>query len=256
VKHRSRLGLLVAATISIVSLFLVGSPSAVASTGWHTLQEHTYTCDFAGSGDCARPNDGAYSRWVTFARNGQDSPGDSNRRALVVHTPGTDLSAYDYTEVYSNAALNINRPASQIHNLSFDAYAPALQGGSPRIDVFFVDPLADGSDYLSVDAGNCQQALASSGGTWVRADATGRKSAGCTIYTSGGTPYSSDGTSSAWANLLAANPGAQVSYTFMVFDQPTGNTGINYRVDRIALGTGKMYNAGNSPINCGSEAAC
>jgi hypothetical protein len=57
-------------------------------------------------------------------------------------------------------------------------------------------------------------------------------------------------------DFFAANPTAEVSYTFMVFDQPSGQTGIDYRVDRIALGTDKMYNASNSPVMCGSEAAC
>jgi hypothetical protein len=257
-KQRSRIGLFVAATISGLAVGVAGSPAAVADIGPNTLQEHTYTCDFTVDPSvCVKPTDGAYSHWVTFAKNGQDSPGDSNTRALVVHTPSNNAAAYDYTEVYSKVSLNINKPASQVHNLSFDAYKPALQGGSPRIDVFFTNPLdSDGSDYVAIDAGNCQRSLSSSGGTWVRADATGQKALGCTIYTSNGTAYSSDGTHSAWANFVAANLDAQVAYTFMVFDQPSGQTGVDYRVDRIALGTGKMYNAGNAPVTCGSEAAC
>jgi len=41
----------------------------------------------------------------------------------------------------------------------------------------------------------------------------------------------------------------------MVFGIPT-ETGPDFRVDRIALGTGKVYNNGNSPVNCSTEAAC
>jgi hypothetical protein len=256
-KNRSRIGLLTAATISALTLVVAGTPAALAGVGPNRLQEHTYTCNFTVDPSvCVKPTDGAYSHWVTFSQNGEDSPGDPNARALVVHTPGNSPTATDYTEVYSKASLNINQSASAIANLSFDAYQPALQGGSPRVDVFFTDPLTDGSDYVAIDAINCQLALTSSGGTWVRADATGYDGLGCTITTARGTPYSSDGTHSAWDSLVADNAGAQVSFTFMVFDEPSGNTDINYRVDRIALGTGTMYNASNSPVTCGSEAAC
>ena len=41
----------------------------------------------------------------------------------------------------------------------------------------------------------------------------------------------------------------------MVFGIPT-ETGPDFRVDRIAMGTGKVYNNGNSPVNCSTEAAC
>ena len=197
---------------------LTAASPALADGGKDTLQAHTYTCDFAVSGDCAKPTDGAYGKWVQFKKNGDDSPLDSNAKALVVHTPGNDLSAYDYTEVYSKHSLDLNVAASAIQNLSFDAYKPALQGGSPRIDVYLANPASDGSTYVAIDAGNCQQSLSS---TWVRADATGRKAAGCTIYTSNGHPYSSDGTNTAWQNFLVDNPDAVVAYTFMVFDEST-----------------------------------
>jgi hypothetical protein len=190
---------------------------------------------------------------VRFPANGDDSPLDSNSKALVVHTISNDLAAYDYVEVTTKASLNINQPASQIKNLSFDAYKAALQGGSPRIEVYFTNPLTDGSTHVAIDALNCQQEISS---TWVRADATGRTAAGCTIYTSKGTPYSSDGTHTAWQNLVAANSDAVVAFTFLVVDEPSSQTGVDYRVDRIALGTGKYYNNGNSPVICATEAAC
>jgi hypothetical protein len=246
-----RLALAGAGALSLLAGPLVGPAGAATSSD--TLQEHTYTCDFAGTGDCVKATDGAYGRWVTFPKNGDDSPSDSNSKALQVHTPGTSSSAQDYTEVYSNHSLHINTLAANVKNISFDAYKPALQGGSPRIDVFFSNPLSDGGTYAAIDAGNCQQTLSA---TWVRADATGRTSAGCTIYSSNGTPYTSDGTQSAWAALLAANPGIKVAYTFMVFDEPSGNTGVDYRVDRLALGTKTVYNASNTPVACTTEAAC
>lgn len=218
------------------------------------LHVDTYTCDFATSGVCDYATNGAFGKWVKFPANGNDSPLDSNSKALVVHTPSADPAAQNYTEVYSAASLNINKPVEQIKNLSFDAFAASLRGGSPRINVFFASTLTDGSSYVAIDAGNCQQALSS---TWVRADATGRKAAGCTIYTSAGTAYTSDGTNSAWANFVAANPGTVVSYTFMVFDIPTGSDTLgDYRVDRIALGTARFYNESNYAVNCYSEGAC
>jgi hypothetical protein len=226
--------------------------------GADTLHPDAYTCTDGPTCDTYvdPARDGAYGKWVTFKKNGDDSPLDSNTKAFVAHTPSNSQTGnYDVVELSSNHSLNLNKAASAVHNLSFDAYKPALQGGSPRIDVVFSSPLdSDGSTYVAIDAGNCQQTLTVP--TWVRADATGRKSAGCTIYTSHGTGYTSDGTSSAWDKFVAANPDAFVSYTFMVFDEPSGNTGIDYRVDRVALGTGKYYNASNSPVACGSEAAC
>jgi hypothetical protein len=219
----------------------------------HLLDVATYNCDFAVTGECVDSEEG-FSVWVKFPRNGQDSPLDSNSSGLLVHTPNPALETYDYAEISSYASLNINRPASSMKNLSFEALGSSLRGGSPRIDVFLATPMADGGTYVAIDAGNCQQSISS---TWVRADATGRKTAGCTIYSSGGTAYASDGTNTAWQSFLAANPGAVVSYTFMVIDIPTGSDNLgDYRIDRIALGTGKIYKASNSPVTCSNELSC
>lgn len=250
---------LLAAVVAIAAMTSIGAGSASAQ--YHPkpkplsqkLQVSTYNCDFAGTGDCVDSEEG-FGVWVNFPRNGQDSPMDSNSSGLLVHTPSPDQSHYDYTEVTSQASLAINKSASSIKNLSFDAFKASLRGGSPRIDVFLTNPMADGGTYIAIDAGNCQQDLSA---TWVRADATGRKTAGCIIYSSGGTPYASDGVSTAWQMFLAANPGAVVSYTFMVIDIPTGSDALgDYRIDRIGLGTGTIYNASNSAVSCPNEAAC
>jgi hypothetical protein len=247
---RKTLAIMAAAALAVVT----AAGPAAADGDRHQLRPRAYTCDFASTGNCVKATDGSFAKWVRFPANGDDSPLDSNSKALVVHTISNNLSAYDYVEVTTKASLNINTPADQIRNLSFDAYKAALQGGSPRIVVYFANPLVDdNSPYVAIDAINCQQAISS---TWVRADATGRTSPGCTIYTSNGTPYTSDGTNTAWQNLVAANPGAVVAYSFLVFDQPSSQTGTDYRVDRIALGTGKVYNASNSPVACTTEAAC
>jgi hypothetical protein len=215
-------------------------------TAYQQLRVNTYDCSGAS---CVKAADGAYGRWVTLLANGEDSPSDANARALVVHTPNPG----DYTEAFTRASLHINKPASAVRNLSFDAYQPALQGGSPRIDVFLANPLTNGSSYVAIDAGNCQQALSS---TWVRADATGRTAPGCTIFGSAGGTWSSDGTDSAWKNFVDDNPDAQVAYTFMVWDVPSG-AGENYRTDRISLGTNKMFTQNNTTaVSCSTEAAC
>ena len=225
-KHRI-LVLLFAAVLTIV---FAGSASAATQTQWQRLRTDVYTCTDGTTCDTYidPATDGSFAHWVAFPKNGDDSPLDANSSALVVHTPANDTAGnYDVAEVFTRASLYLDKPAAQIKNLSFDAYKPALQGGSRRIDVVFENPLnSDGSSYVAIDAINCQQTLSS---TWVRADATGQTSPGCTIYTSNGHAYSSDGTNSAWSNFVAANSDAVVAYTFMVFDQPTGNTGMNYR---------------------------
>jgi hypothetical protein len=247
---RKALAIFAATALAVVT----AAGPAAADGDRHQLRPRAYTCDFSpgGTGNCVTATDGSFAKWVRFPANGDDSPLDSNSKALVVHTPSAVPTSYDYVEVTTKASLNINKPASQIQNLSFDALKAALRGGSPRIVVYFSSPLEDSSPYVAIDALNCQQAISS---TWVRADATGRTAAGCTIYTSSGTPYTSDGTSTAWQKLVADNPDAFVTFTFMVFDIPT-ETGPDYRVDRIALGTGKVYNNGNSPVICSTEAAC
>jgi hypothetical protein len=230
--------------------------TAVAATNPDRLQAHAYTCDFTvDPADCVNATDGSFARWVTFPNNGDDSPQDANRAALVVHTISADPTAYDYVEVYSTHTRHINKPAANVKNISFDSYQPADTGGSPRISVFFTNPLVDGSSYVSLDEPNCTQPLL---GDWVRSDATGRTALGCTIYTSNGTPYASTGTQSAWATLVAANPGARVSFSFMVFDIPSETTtnAVDYRVDRIALGTPVYYNRGPAPVSCTTEANC
>jgi hypothetical protein len=250
--------MLVAAIAAAMTVTVLSAGSALADvSSYNRLRTEVYTCtDGTTCSTYIDPaTDGAYARWQTLSKNGEDSPLDADARALMVHTPANDQAGnYDVAEVYTNHSLNLNLAASAVKNLSFDAYKPALQGGSPRIDVFFQNPLTDGSTYVAIDAGNCQKTLSS---TWVRADATGQTAPGCTIYTSNGTAYSSDGTNSAWANLVAANPNAVVAYDFMVFDQPTGNTNTDYRIDRISLGTGKMFTRSNfSAVSCTSEAAC
>jgi hypothetical protein len=250
---RISLVLLVVAALTAV---FAGSASAAEQTAWQRLRTNVYTCDFTVTpANCVAPTDGSFIRWQTFSSNGQDSPLDGNARALVVHTISTDLTKYDYAEVFSRASLNLNKPASQVKNLSFDSYLPADQGGSPRIDVYFSNPLADGSTHVFIDALNCQQPI---GGDWVRTDPTGRTRVGCTIFTDNRTTYASDGTHSAWANLVAANPDAQVAYTLMVFDEPSSITGINYRVDRISLGTNRMFTySSTEAVSCNyREAAC
>jgi hypothetical protein len=257
-KHR----ILVLLSAAVLTIVFAGSASAATQTQWQRLRTDVYTCtDGTACTSYIDPaTDGSFAHWVAFPKNGDDSPLDANTSALVVHTPANDTSGnYDVAELWTRASLHLDKPAAQIKNLSFDAYKPALQGGSPRIDVFFENPLSDpaanGSTYVAIDATNCQQTLSS---TWVRADATGQTALGCTIFGSNGATYSSDGTHSAWANLVAANPDAVVSFIFMVFDQPTGNTGINYRVDRISLGTNRMFTYSNTnAVSCNfSEGAC
>lgn len=246
--------LVVAALMAVFA----SSASAADQTAYQRLRTDVYTCtDGSKCSTFVDPaKDGAFAQWRSFPRNGDDSPLDANARALVVHTPANNPTGnYDVAEVWTRASLNLNKPASQMKNLSFDSYLPPVTGGSPRIDVVFQSPLnSDGSTYVAISAQRCERTLSS---TWVRTDATGQTALGCTIDTSKGAAYSSDGTNTAWQNFVAANPDAQVAYTFMVFDIPTGS-GPNYRVDRISLGTNRMFTYSNyDAVSCNyREAAC
>jgi len=57
---------------------------------------------------------------------------------------------------------------------------------------------------------------------------------------------------SAWQVIAAANPGTSLTYSFFVVDVPG-----TYYVDRIALGTQKLYSHGDWPTkSCTTEGSC
>ncbi|HEY7525048.1 MAG TPA: hypothetical protein VH720_15475 [Candidatus Limnocylindrales bacterium] len=177
-----------------------------------------------------------------------DSPIDTDNKALHIVVP-TD----GCVDAYTKASLKINRLVGDVTNLSFDFREPAaggtVTGGSPRISI-----LLDNGDVMFADANNCNRPIPVSGGTWGRADFTGGLEADgdCTIYLNGVIPYSNTATESAWDVYAAANPSRAIVYDFFITDIPG-----DYYIDRISLGTGKLYGKNNSPSgNCTTESSC
>jgi hypothetical protein len=186
--------------------------------------------------------------WRDVGTNGKDSPIDTNDEALVANIcPG------DFAEAYTNRSLRIDTPLADVQNISFD-YRTATITGPGQVYIGIV--LKDGT-ILYADPYYCNHPISGSS-TWSRADFTGTTAAGaCTIYDSNSVAWTSDGAQSALDVYATAHPDAVVSYTFMGFFNTTGST-VTYVVDRIALGTNRLYNYNNRhAVYCGnSEAKC
>ncbi|HEX6656292.1 MAG TPA: hypothetical protein VF153_08785 [Candidatus Limnocylindria bacterium] len=175
---------------------------------------------------------------------GNDSPTEADSRFLrIVNGTG------DYVAFYSKKSLSLNKPASQVKNLSFNYRAtnPDLIG--QRISVIFVN-----GDVAYLDSHYCHRDITVSGGTWQRSNFTGWKSADCSFFVSGATAgqYFGTSTTSAWAEYAATNPTQEVAYTFFIEEQPG-----TYDVDDITLGSGRLYTKRNLPTKrCDTEASC
>ncbi|HEY7002706.1 MAG TPA: hypothetical protein VH281_00375 [Gaiellaceae bacterium] len=176
-----------------------------------------------------------------------DSPQDANSRALRFK-----VGDGEWVSVKSNRSLNIATEAEQVGNLSFEFNENLHVGaGAPRISVQFQN-----GDVAYLSASYCNHPLAVSGGKWGRADFT-RFHTNCTIFVNGETAgpagsYSADGTRSAWQVYTDANPGQIVEQAYIVADEPG-----TYRLDRISLGGGAMYTAGDRVGKlCTTEASC
>jgi hypothetical protein len=177
--------------------------------------------------------------WQDVGNNGDDSPIDSNDRALVAV-----ICDGDFAEAYSNNSLNINRPVGSVKNISFDYRTNSVTGAG---QVYILLVTTDGN-YLYLDPAYCSRPIG--GGAWSRADFTGSKT-GCAFYDLGGTRYEANGTETALQVYQDAHPGDQISLADMVFSNPSdgpGNPGPSaaYYVDRIALGTNRLYNYSNT----------
>ncbi len=157
--------------------------------------------------------------------NGNDSPIDSNDRALVA-----DICSGDFAEAYTNRALQ-NRNLATLKNVSFD-YLTSTITGAGQVYIFAL--MTDGA-VVFLDPAHCTAPIQSSS-TWSRADFTGETDLGaCTVYDGASVPYTSNGTQSALQVYEAAHPGSIVSITDMVF---SGSA----TVDRVAIGTNKLFN--------------
>ncbi len=180
-------------------------------------------------------------------QRGSDSGFDQNTRRLHANVPADGSS---YFAVYTERSLNINKPLLNVQNLSFEFSENAHVGaGAPRISVILK---GGGTLYLSAFYCNQNNGITGlQGPSWGRADFT-RDLTDCSIFDSNGAEYSADGSRTALEVYDAAHPGAVVSEAFLVGDEAG-----KYNLDRIALGTGRMYvRSFHSAIRCASEGAC
>jgi len=173
---------------------------------------------------------------------GGDSPHDTNTKALRLHVG--DPSTGGYVVAYSKRSIHIATDAEAVGNLSFEFKATGYVGaGSPRISVEFQN-----GDVAYLSASYCNHTI---GSDWSRADFT-RFKTDCSIWVAG-VQYEADGTRSAWRVYPDANPDQMVEQAYLVGDE-TGTS----RIDRLSLGAGAMYTAGNTvgKICTTDEASC
>ena len=197
--------------------------------------------------------------WV----QGKSSPLDGNNQALSIRT-GVDECAFAYEERWG---LDGGELVTRVKNLSFDFLdAPDgyVNAGAPRFSVdidvnndglFIQDPMDALPDDVSafLAAFHCEAPLTEG---WARADFTGRKAPGCTIFV-GAETFTSDGTNSAWKNLATAHPTWEVwQAPYIIVDEMTAGTPAGrVLVDRIAI-QNRMQSAQNVVRWCRFESSC
>ena len=241
--------LIACAGAAALVLLTAGSASAAEGNGnplrnpdqW--LRKHAYTYDFS-TGDVTPSTNGSRINWT---RQRSDSPLDHNARAVIAiirnGEPGVNS---DYADVYTRKSLSINKRTGDVNNLSYDEKSDTTGAGAPRISVEFNNGVVA---YLA--SAYCSTPIAIDT-SWSRADFTGATDA-CGFYDSNGDWYAADGVHSAWNALVQAHPFWRVTRTYMVFDEVG-----TYLVDRIALGTNRLYNYGDRrAVPCfGDEDVC
>jgi hypothetical protein len=222
--------LVVAAVASVAALTVVATASA------DVLLSANQQLHFKGKGG------------HSWNRIGGDSAYDSNTRALRMWVGNP--SAGQYVVAYSQRSLSIAKDAAAVGNLSFEFKTAGrhVGAGAPRISVEFQN-----GDVAYLSAFYCNHPMAATGNAWSRADFT-RFSDNCSFFVSGDTggQYSADGSRSAWKVYADAHPSQVVEQAYLVGDE-TGS----YRIDRLSLGAGAMYTAGNRVGKlCTTEASC
>jgi hypothetical protein len=214
----------VAAAAAVAALAFVATAAASALPANQTLQ-------FGGSGS------------HVWSATGGDSPHDTDSKSLRLHVG--DPSTGGYSFAYSTRSLHLAKDAEAMTNLSFEYKETThLGAGAPRISVEFQN-----GDIAYLSASYCNHTI---GSDWGRADFT-RFKTNCSFYDSTSTQYVADGTRSAWRVYTDAHPDQIVEQAYLVADEPGW-----YRIDRLSLGAGAMYTAGNTvgKVCTTDEASC
>lgn len=238
------------AALALGAVVLTAAPTSAEGNGTTVTANHRLRAALVcgtGAGETLNPN-------LFKFTSGSDSPTDANNNKALrttVTAPGEAGCDYRYAQAYTTESVSLAEDVGTIKNLSFEFHNTEYVGaGSPRISVQFGN-----GDVAYLSGFYCNNPLAVSP-SWSRADFTGRKAVGCAFYGTGETfpagPYESTGTQSAWQVYAAANPDQVVTAAYILLDEPG-----TYSLDRISLGTGKMYNISKTrAVNCATETAC
>jgi hypothetical protein len=240
----------------LVVLMIATTATASADTTVTNWQKLRIQIDPSQSGCNATA--GSSAGWVS----GTDSPLDSNSRFLAIH-----IESGGCVILYSNASFNKTIAATNQKNLSYEYNTASVTGAGQ----FYMAAQFSNGDIAFLDPYYCHHTIASAP-SWSRSDFTGFTS-DCAFAVSGSNTnggyadpactvpavlatdprfFCADGTNSAWANYVAANPNTSVVHRYMVFSGPG-----DYKVDRISLGVGKMYTRGSFVAqSCTTEASC
>jgi hypothetical protein len=250
-----RRALLAACAVMLVAMTAVAAASA--DTTVTSYQRLRIQIDPSQSG--CNPSAGSSAGWIT----GTDSPLDSNSRFLAINV-GTPTGC---VILYSNASFNKVISSANQKNLSYEFNTSSVTGAGQ----FYLAAQFGNGDIAYLDPYYCQHPIASQP-SWSRSDFTGFKTdcafnvngsntsggfedTACTIPAVPGDTerwFCADGTNSAWANYVAANPDTTVVHRYMVFSGAG-----SYHLDRISLGAGKMYTRGSSVAkSCTTESSC
>ena len=203
------------------------------------LLETDHYVDGVGQSGDASPD--SRFRWVGTAN---DSPTDTNSRALKASIADTGAGGHDFVQAWTRKALRLHTPVSDVQNISLEVR------GTPTAGRVRVGIRLDNNAYTLVDVSECLEAVPGST-TWKRADFTGATS-GCAL-TIFGTTYEADGVHSAWQVYAEAHPQRELLGIVLRIDGPG-----MFLLDRIALGTNRMYNLRTDwAVRCGHlESSC
>lgn len=172
------------------------------------------------------------SSWVT----GVSQDGGAKGQSIILgdhSTDGTDFAFYSFRNWWGQNLSDVTKVRASFLAAPGTINTP----GSPRFSLELDLPYnglgtvasPDGDVVVYLDPSTCGDPAPNADG-WVEADFTGDKT-NCVINDSIGGVYTSDETGTAWSKLVAAYPGAQVWFMFLIQD---ASVGANY-VDRIML---------------------
>ena len=197
---------------------------------------------------------------IVWQNKRQDSPLDPNTQRLMIHVLDNSSAEppYDYAGAIGPCTGIEKQALPNVRNLSYDflnttTHPVHVGAGAPRISVEIdTDGDLSSTEVVAYLSGYyCELPLAEDP-AWSRADFTGRVTAGCSIYTSEGGPYSSDGAKSAWTVFAEAHPTWKVLEAYIVMDE----NGTAF-IDRLAFHNRMFQAPGSGGVRvCGNEASC